>query len=297
MRSGICFGVRGRADLNEKRSPRLVEQSPGFANRAGQSPAFTLIELLVVIAIIAILAAMLLPALNRAKSNAHSAKCKSNLRQWGVALQMYLTSNEQFYPLFQIITFNGPPYWTSWEHRLEPYLANWTNAGLHCPAYKGVVGYDPLPTSGHGIELICASSYAYNAFGSVWIHRAVPHPFLGLGDSTLDYEIRKAHLVNESQIRTPSEMFAIADSRLNWYSINGLGSMNITNRGIGIDFMMCALFSDEDCPFSYPPRHGKNYNVVCCDGHVLSLDPLRLFNPTNTAPMWNSDHQPHPEVW
>jgi prepilin-type N-terminal cleavage/methylation domain-containing protein/prepilin-type processing-associated H-X9-DG protein len=122
--------------------------------------AFTLIELLVVIAIIGILAAMLLPALNKAREKGNAASCLSNMHQWALALNMYNDDWNDYYP------YDGIPS--------TPCDSGNSNAWFNVlPAYVSQRPLCSLYSSGnipslHGHSLfVCPSAVNKTAVGTV----------------------------------------------------------------------------------------------------------------------------------
>jgi len=272
---------------------RRLERNP----KAAAAPnAFTLAELLVVITILALLTALLFPALSMAKSYSRSATCRNHLHQMGIALKMYVDDHNSTFPYY--LGHAGPSYGDEkgsrakdlvyWSSKLFPYYPlNWTNSLFHCPGYKGT---NTGPFYQGAIDRL--GSYAYNMWGSAGPGQKFADKDFGLGPVVF----WNVPPVSEGQIKVPSELLSIGESRFLTADKVIVGTSSFGPGPGGDDTLRCGIRFPTEPPFD-PARHGKNYNQLFCDGHVSSMRPLVLFNPTNTASMWNYDHQPHSELW
>jgi prepilin-type N-terminal cleavage/methylation domain-containing protein/prepilin-type processing-associated H-X9-DG protein len=135
------------------------------AGPASKSPvhrsAFTLIELLVTIAIIALLAALLLPALSNSKDSSKRVECTSNLRQIEIAAHIYVDDNRDFYPIAYYDTVqNGATYSFAWDFTTIEGRTNSVIPGLlwqgrtimqiqQCPSFIGDANWQSDPYTGY----------------------------------------------------------------------------------------------------------------------------------------------------
>ena len=122
------------------------EQCSRLHRRYANLPGFTLIELLVVIAIIAILASMLLPALNNARNKAKQIKCAAQLKEIVLCCQMYASENQDLFPPYRMA--DGTTYGMRWPHFVisdKKKLAN-------CPSHDYIMDWSAAKTS-YGINV------------------------------------------------------------------------------------------------------------------------------------------------
>jgi len=215
--------------------------------------AFTLVELLVVLAIIAILAAILLPALARGKDSARRAQCTGNLHQFGIATQMYWDDHngDCFRYVFGTTNF-GQIYWFGWlgpgAEGQRPFDV--TRGALY-PYFQG-----------RGVEVCPSLNYSMAQFKLKATGAAY-----GYGYNLYLSASQSQPPVKVTQIRRAADLTLMADAaQVNTFEAPASPSHPMLEEFYYVDNT------------SRPPnahfRHAQKANVVFCDAHVGTETPV-----------------------
>ena len=228
-----------------------------------KTKAFTLIELLVVIAIIALLLSIAMPSLKKAKEKAREVICKSNLREVGRAILLYLDNNDNS-------TYNFPNWWNGnsffW---IDPLTGDYFDP-LHANAYWGLAykNYADNPKVFGCPSFKRVAKLIYSVDPEL-IHEAA----FGLNDYFNNKKV--------SEIRSPSQ-FIIAHDHVeprfeedsdDMFFNTGPGTLNLKDyRPGGIRFEFYRGIFRHNIRFTDEDRTGGRANIIWLDGHVSSLE-------------------------
>jgi prepilin-type N-terminal cleavage/methylation domain-containing protein/prepilin-type processing-associated H-X9-DG protein len=242
--------------------------------RRGISNAFTLIELLVVIAIIAILAAMLLPALSKAKAKAQGTQCLSNIKQLQIANQMYVGDNADKFPnndTGSVGTDAGPNAWiqgNTQSYTTTPPYQNWISLGVLWDFNRSYPIYQ-CPSSRAFLHAIGGGTALHNRSYSISVQ-------LNCNYARTDTMTRPANKASDTKM--PSNVFVFAEEN----------QISIDNGAIGIYSTAAAEFPNI---WNLPAaRHSDAGTFSFVDGHAemwkwrgAVLKENKQFNADDTA--------------